>query len=98
MEHTKEGEGSKLRIRAVGLAYVAIFHGRPIAVAHEMEELEGMIDRFTGADRGLSQRIRYEPYDGKFPDDLEGTYFYRDRGEEEIDEYRVYCVDYSPFS
>lgn len=98
MEHTTEGEANKLKIKAVGLAYVAVFHGKPIAVAHELEELEVMIDGFTGADRGLSHRIKFEPYDGKFPDDLEGTYFYRDKGEEEMDEYRVYCVDYSPFS
>lgn len=77
-------------------AYVAILDGSPVAVAHSIEQIEKMLDDYTGASTGLSKRIKYVPFDSKYPslNELEGIYFYKDEGYQEVDEYKIYAVEY----
>lgn len=76
--------------------FVAIFGSTPIATAHSMEDIEKMLDDYNGVDKGLSKRVRYQPYDSKFPsiNDLEGTYYYKEIDFDYEDEFKVYCVGY----
>jgi len=77
-------------------AFVAIFDGKPIAVAHTQEDIEFMLDDYNGVTTGHSVRVKYEPYDSKYPsiNDLEGTYTYQDLKTGEVDTFKVYGVEY----
>ena len=77
-------------------AYVALIDGKPIAVAHTQEDIEFMLDDYNGVTTGHSVRVKYEPYDSKYPsiNDLEGIYTYQDLKSGEIDIFKVYGVEY----
>lgn len=77
-------------------AYVALIDGKPIAVAHTQEDIEFMLDDYNGVATGHSVRVKYEPYDSKYPsiNDLEGIYTYQDLKNGEVDTFKVYGVEY----
>ena len=77
-------------------AYVALFDGTPIAVAHTREDIEFMLDDYNGVANGHSVRVNYEPYNSKYPsiNDLEGMYTYQDLKTGGVDFFKVYGVEY----
>ena len=76
--------------------FIALWNGTPIASAHTMEELEVSLDEYTGANIGLSNRLRYVAYNSKYPsiNDYEGSYYYLDNNEINEDEFKIYCTGY----
>lgn len=77
-------------------AYVVILDKNPILVAHTKSDIEQMLDKYNGVEFGYETRVRYEPYDSKYPsiNDLEGTYYYRNTETYEETAYKVYGTEY----
>lgn len=76
--------------------YVATLGGNPIAAAHTKKDIEHMLDVHCGVPDNISQRLRYEPYDSKYPsiNDLEGIYYYKDANDPNEYEIKLYGVEY----
>ena len=68
--------------------YVALFGGLPVAAAHTVLGIEDMLVEYT---KGVM--IKYEAYNPKYPDALEGWYTYKTAEGDEI-QFKLYCVDY----
>lgn len=77
-------------------SYVVLFGDKPILSAHTQKDIEEMLDDYNGVYKGISERVEYKPYNNKYPsiNDLEGVYYYKDLKTGEIDEFKVYGVEY----
>jgi len=78
----------------INYVFVAILDGSPIAAAHTKADIEEMLDEYNGVKTGHAEKVKYEPYNSKYPsiNDLEGVYTYKDKdGEYEI---KVYGTEY----
>jgi hypothetical protein len=76
--------------------YVVMNGDYPILVAHTQSDIEQMLDDYNGTHLGDETRVRYEPYNSKYPsiNDLEGTYYYRNTKTHEETAYKVYGTEY----
>lgn len=77
--------------------YIVICDGKPILAAHNKDEIENMLHEYIFGSREVDRdQLTYKPYESKYPsiNELEGIYYYKD-GTEVIDEFRVYCSEYS---
>lgn len=76
--------------------WVAVMDGQPIATAHHQKDIEHMLDVYCGVPDNLSERLRYEPYDSKYPsvNDLEGIYYYKDVNNPNEYQIKLYGVEY----
>lgn len=70
-------------------AFVAMFEGRPVAVAHTKEDIEMLLDEYTGG-----TLLEYKAHYSKYPSDFEGTYYYTEGITNEILEFSLILVDY----
>jgi hypothetical protein len=87
----------------IRVTYVALSHyGKPIATAHTFDDLKVGIDEYYGI--GKDKDVKYLgwfPYDSKYPDDYQGMYIYEVddfNGGTELEEVKVYCVDFYPIT
>ena len=72
--------------------YVATWDGIPILGAPNRELLEQALDEYNN-----DKPIRYEAYNPKYPDDLEGWYYYKDpQTEGEEIRFSVRCIEFKP--
>ena len=72
--------------------YVATWDGIPVLGAPNRELLEQALDEYNN-----DKPIRYEAYNPKYPDDLEGWYYYKDpQTEGEEIRFSVRCIEFKP--
>lgn len=81
---------------------------RPIIAASDSKTLETILDEYCGAIDKYNhsgKRIKYVPYNTKYPDDYEGYYLYEIKspiqgGNVSVceEKYHVYCVESSPIN
>ena len=77
--------------------YIVICDGKPILAAHNKDEIENMLHEYIFGSREVDRdQLTYKPYESKYPsiNELEGIYYSKD-GTEVVDEFRVYCSEYS---
>ena len=73
--------------------YLATINGTPLFSSENFDKLVEKLDEYNGVEKGLSHKVRYEPYETKYPDDLEGTYYYKDnKGTEDL--FKIYCIEH----
>lgn len=88
----------------VKVTYVAVDEGKPIMSASSFNDLRKGLDEYFGINNGSAEFLEFKPYITKYPDEYEGSYYYKNvikmvgHEEEFIDEIRVYCVDYFPYT
>ena len=70
--------------------YVATWDGIPVLGAPNRELLEQALNEYNN-----DTPIRYEAYNPKYPDDLEGWYYYKDpQSEGEEIRFSVRCIEF----
>lgn len=69
--------------------FVALYEGKPVAVAHTMKDLELLLEKYT-----QGTLVEYKAYNPKYPDDFQGWYYYDEHDTNEVMEFKVYTVDY----
>jgi hypothetical protein len=70
--------------------YVATWDGIPVLGAPNRELLEQALNEYNN-----DTPIRYEAYNPKYPDDLEGWYYYKDpQSEGEEYKFSVRCIEF----
>jgi hypothetical protein len=80
----------------VDFVYLA-FHSEynlPIVTSSSFEKIIPSIDEYMG---GHMKRVSWNPYDSKYPDDLEGYFEYVSEVEGEIieiEKIKIYAIDY----
>ena len=85
----------------IKVTYVAMDadHPKPILTAESMKDLKKGLDEYF---RG--ECLGFFPYESKYPDDYEGYYKYKwtmtknDGIEEYVDEIKVYCIEFFPYT
>lgn len=70
-------------------AFVALDEGKPIAVAHTMKDLEQLLEKYT-----QGTLVEYKAHNPKYPDDLQGMYYYDDEATNQVIEFKVYETNY----
>lgn len=76
--------------------FVVTIDGSPIGCSLTMTGIENILYEYTGANVGESIFVKYVPFNSKFTSvpNIEGIFFFRDKESCDVDEYKVYCVDY----
>lgn len=68
--------------------YVAMFDGLPVAVSKTILGIEEILAEWT-----KGTMVKYDAWNPKYPDDLQGFYTYKTKeGDEE--QFKLYTVDY----
>lgn len=70
-------------------AFVAMFEGRPVAVAHTKKDIEMLLAGYTGG-----TLVEYKAHYSKYPSDFEGIYYYNEGTTNDILEFNLILVDY----
>ena len=80
-------------------SYVVIEDGKPICVADSFKYIREYLDDYCGVPRERGEFIDFEPFNGKYPDDYQGQFVYKELWstpegtKEEMIYFKVYEVD-----
>ena len=79
--------------------YVVLESGKPICTSHSFKYIRTYLDDYCGVPRDKGEFVDYEPHNGKYPDDYQGQFIYKEfwstpeGTKEEIIYFKVYEVD-----
>ena len=90
----------------VKVTYVAMNKdgNKPIMSAATFEDLRKGLDEYYSVDKTDAECLGFTTYESKYGDEYEGYYKYKwymlihDKLEEYIDEIKVYCVEFYPYT
>ena len=80
-------------------SYVVLESGKPICTSHSFKYIRTYLDDYCGVSRDKGEFVNYDPHNGKYPDDYQGQFIYKElwstpQGtQEEIIYFKVYEVE-----